>query len=396
MASDQSRRITLSDIGKEPFRLFFPEGVLAGIVGVSLWPLHFGGLISLYPGQAHARIMACGLFGGFILGFLGTAVPRMLSVPPLGPGNVLLLLALHLAMVVSLFTGHVALGDRLFLVLLGLFVVLMFRRARHRKDTPPPGFVLVGLAFLCVFAGTLLAVFQPGQDEAGAYWINLQRLLCYQGFVLLPILGVGPFILPRFFELPSPHDFPESLAPAAAWKKKAALALGAGVLIMGSFFMEVEGWFRTAHAVRFATTLVYLALEFPFHRAPRFSNALGACLRIAFAAMVGGFITIALWPAFRVSLLHLTLIGGFTVVAFTVATRVVFGHSGNLEKLRGRNRWMLVAVALMLLGMATRISGDFWPKIMVSHYTFGAMIWITGVLVWSCFVLPKVSQVDNE
>jgi len=396
MALDPSKRITLHDIGKEPFRLFFPEGVLAGILGVSLWPMHFVGLTSFYPGQAHARIMAYGLFGGFIFGFLGTAMPRMLSAPPLGLGNVLLLLGLHLSMVVSLATQQIALGDRLFLGLLGLFAVLMFRRAKQRRDTPPPGFVLVGLAFLCVSAGALLAVFQPGEDEGGAYWVNLQRLLCYQGFVLLPILGIGPFILPRFFGLLSPHDFPETMAPTAAWRKKAALALGAGGLIIASFFMEVEGWFRAAHASRFATTLVYLALEFPFHQAPKFSNALGASLRVAFTALVSGFILIALWPALRVSLLHLTLIGGFAVVAFTVATRVVFGHSGNLEQLHGRNWWMLVAVALMLLGMATRISGDFWPRTLVTHYSFGAAIWITGVLVWSCFVLPKVLQVENE
>ena len=188
--------------------------MLAGILGVSLWPLHFGGVASLYPGQAHGRLMAFGLFGGFILGFLGTAMPRMLSAPPLGIGNVLLLLGLHLSMLVCFATQHIAWGDRIFLTLLGLFALLMFRRARHRQDTPPPGFVLVGLAFLCVFAGTLLAVLQPGQDEAGAYWVNLERLLCYQGFVLLPILGVGPFILPRFFGLPSPHDFPESVVPA--------------------------------------------------------------------------------------------------------------------------------------------------------------------------------------
>ena len=396
MAVDRGKRITWSDIGKEPFRLFSPEGVLAGILGVSLWPMHFVGLTSFYPGQAHARIMAYGLFGGFIFGFLGTAMPRMLSAPPLGLGNVLLLLGLHLSMVVSLATQQIALGDGLFLGLLGLFAVLMVRRAKHRRDTPPPGFMLVGLAFLCVSAGILLAVFQPGEDEAGAYWVNLQRLLCYEGFILLPILGIGPFILPRFFGLLSPHDFPESMAPTAAWKKKAGVAVGAGVLIVASFFVELEGWFRTAHAVRFGTTLVYLALEFPFHLAPKFSNTLGASLRIAFTALVSGFILITLWPAFRVSLLHLTLIGGFAVVAFTVATRVVFGHSGNLEKLHGRNWWMLVAVALMLLGMATRMSGDFWPKIMVSHYGWGAALWIAGVLVWSWFVLPKVLRADNE
>src|SRR5436190_13615106 len=94
-----ARRIALLDIGNEPFRVFFPEGVLAGIVGVALWPFYFGGVTSFYPGQAHARIMAYGLFGGFIFGFLGTAMPRLLSAPPLGVRYVLLLLFLHFAMV---------------------------------------------------------------------------------------------------------------------------------------------------------------------------------------------------------------------------------------------------------------------------------------------------------
>ena len=105
---------------------------------------------------------------------------------------------------------------------------------------------------------------------------------------------------------------------------------------------------------------------------------------------------IAAFPAFRVSLLHLTLIGGFAVITFTVATRVVFGHSGNLEKLKSRNGWLLVAVGLMLFGMATRISGDLWPKIMAYHYIYGAVLWIAGVLLWSSCVLPKVLRVETE
>jgi len=389
-------RITFSDLGREPFRVFFPEGVLAGLVGVALWPLHFAGLVRLYPGQAHGRIMAYGLFGGFIFGFLGTAMPRLLSAPPLGTRNVLLLLGLHFAMLLSFAAQRILWGDTLFLVLLFFFLVLMIRRARHRQDTPPPGFVLVGLAFLCVASGAVLALLQPRMDESGAYWIELQKRLTYQGFVLLPILGIGPFILPRFFGLPSPHEFSEMLAPSPAWKKRAALALGSGLLILASFFIELAGWPRVGHAIRFATVTLYLALEFPFRQAPKATNALGASLRIAFTALVGGFILIALFPAFRVGLLHLTLIGGFAVITFTVATRVVFGHSGNLEKLKGRNRWLLVAVALMLIGMATRISGDFWPRIMASHYTYGAIIWIAGVLLWSSYALPKVLQVESE
>ena len=390
------RRTTFADIGKEPFRLFFPEGVLAGILGVSLWPLYFSGFNQFYPGEAHARIMAYGLFGGFIFGFLGTAMPRMLSAPVLGTRNVFVLLFLHLAMVIAFVAQKIFWGDILFLTLLLLFLGLMLSRLSRRKDTPPPGFILVGLAFLCVLTGAVIALFQPWMDDAAAYWIPLQRRLSYQGFVLLPILGIGPFILPRFFGLQSAHDFAETLKPSPAWKRKAILALCSGLLIVASFFVESEGWPRLAHGIRFATTLVYLFIEFPFRLAPKIGSSLGISLRLAFALLVSGFILITLFPAYRVGMLHLTLVGGFAVITFTVATRVLFGHSGNIEKLKGRNRWLLVAVGLMLFAMLTRISGDFWPKIMASHYIYGALIWIAGVLLWAYYALPKVLQVEAD
>jgi hypothetical protein len=43
-------RIQLADLGREPFRIFFPAAVLAGIIGVGLWPLYFGHIVTLYPG----------------------------------------------------------------------------------------------------------------------------------------------------------------------------------------------------------------------------------------------------------------------------------------------------------------------------------------------------------
>ncbi|HVV00418.1 MAG TPA: NnrS family protein, partial [Verrucomicrobiae bacterium] len=115
-----NRRIKLDDIGREPFRVFFPAGVLSGILGVALWPLYFTGCVRLYPGPAHAHIMAFGLFGAFILGFLGTALPRLLSAQPLGIGKVALLLALHLAMVASYAAQSFIWGDSIFLILLAL------------------------------------------------------------------------------------------------------------------------------------------------------------------------------------------------------------------------------------------------------------------------------------
>lgn len=388
-------RATIADYGKEPFRVFFPAGVLAGILGVALWPLHFSGIVSFYPGQAHVRLMAYGFFGAFIFGFLGTALPRMFSARPFGLRNVALLGVVYSAMVIAFAAGKIVWGDALLLVLLLLFFTIVIPRALQRKDTPPPGFVLVGLAWMCVIAGAVLAIFQT-RMELDLFWVNLQRLLSSQGFVLLPILGIGPFLLPRFFGLESTHDFPEMTRPSSAWLRKALLALMAGLAVIASFVLEARGEFRWAHGLRFATCLIYLGLEFPFSRAPKFSSSLGASLRVAFAILLAGFLTVAVFPEYRVGLLHLTLVGGFAVITFVVATRVVFGHSGNLPGLKTGNRWLLVAVGLMLFGMATRISGDFWPKIMASHYNYGALLWAAGVLIWAWKVLPKVRQVDRE
>jgi uncharacterized protein involved in response to NO len=380
---------------QEPFRLFFPQATLAGIIGVLLWPLHFWHVTEFYPGVAHVRIMVFGFFGGFIFGFLGTALPRMLSAKPFTVPEVALLLSLHTAAVTMFVAQRIFIGDVLVLVLLLVFLGCAARRFGTRKDFPPPGFVLVALAFLSVLTGSVLALVHHYHDIP-LFWVYLQRLLSTQGWVLLPMLGIGPFILPRFFGMQSAHDFPEAMTPPQAWIKKALLALATGVLILVSFVVEAGGWFRSGHALRCTVVAAYLCLELPIHTAPKAGTALGACLRIALLMLLLGLLATALFPAYRVTLLHLTLMGGFAVITFVVATRVVFGHSGKLEKLRAPNRWLFGAVGLMLLGMATRISGDLWPHVLVSHYSYGTFSWILGTLIWACFVLPGILRVEKE
>jgi uncharacterized protein involved in response to NO len=387
--------ISPAHIGKEPFRLFFPLGLLAGMIGVALWPLHFAGTYAWYPGQIHARLMAYGFFGAFIVGFLGTAMPRMLSARPLGLKNVAWLAAIHAVMIACLVGQAAAWADGLFLALLVSFGAIVLPRALRRKDLPPPGFVLVALAGVSVFAGTVLAL-AGDLREISPELLALQKLLSYQGFVLLPILGIGPFILPRFFGLQSAHEFPEMLMPSGLWKKKAALAVGAAMLIFGSFFLESFGFLRWAYAIRFAAVAAYLLMEFPFRVVPKLSNAFGITLRLAFVLLVLGLLTVAILPGYRVALLHLTLVGGFAVITFAVASRVILGHSGVGDQLKQPNRWFYLPLALLLLGMATRISGDFLPQIMASHYSYGAIAWICGALIWAVKILPNVLRRDPE
>ena len=36
------------------------------------------------------------------------------------------------------------------------------------------------------------------------------------------------------------------------------------------------------------------------------------------------------------------------------------------------------------------------PFSFISHYNYGAILWIVGVLVWAAYVLPKVLVTEDE
>jgi len=390
----EKKRITLRDLAEEPFRVFFPAAVAVGLAGVSVWPLYAAHVTDFYPGQIHARLMASGFFGGFIIGFLGTALPRMLSASSLTIWEAAALLAVYVAMAAEYLRAKIVAGDWLFLGLLALFAVCGAARFVRRKDNPPPGFVLVIFGLLCAAAGAALAIAEANSDEP--QWAPLQHLLSYQGFVLFPILGVGPFLLPRFFGLPSSHDLPEARQFSTDWLRKAGAAGAVAAAILLSFYMEFAGWHRLGPALRFVAAAVYIVFQIPVFRAAKVKNAFSLTLKIAFGLLLAGFAGAVVIPSQRVGLLHLTLIGGFAAITFAVATRVIFGHSGRLAEMAKPNRWFLWTLGVIWFAMLTRISGDFLPKIQMSHYAYGGAVWIIGVVIWALKVLGKVTEKEDE
>lgn len=380
--------------GDEPYRVLFPAGALAGVVGVALWPLHVEGIVAVYPAVAHARIMAFGLFGGFIAGFLGTALPGILGAPRLGARRVGLLVAAHVAMVAAFAAGATAAGDALFALFLALLAAPLLRALRARRSAPPPGFVLVGLGAACAVAGVALALVGH-VAPLGRFGAVLQRLLAYQGFVLLPILGVGPFLLPGILAPPAAGGAPVSLGPVPSWRRKAREALIVGALILASFVVEAAGLTRAGHALRLAVVGAYAVATIPALRASGRGGAPALATRLAFVSLFAGLAAVVAWPAQRTALLHLMLAGGFGVITFVVAMRVAWIHAGQQDRLGDRHRWLLGAVGLMLFGMATRVSGDFLPTIRLTHYAYGAVVWIAGVAVWAAYVVPRLRVVGQ-
>ncbi len=385
--SHQRAQERLQVWASEPFRVFFPLAVLAGVLGVGLWPLYFAELIPFYPGMNHTRLMAFGFFGGFVLGFVGTALPRLLDAPGLKAWELGLLGSLFLALCGFHVCGATVWGEGA-MVLCWLFILVCFGpRVVRGKDLPPPGFVLVLLGVLGALVGGGVSLYEHG-NETSAEWLIWRQLLEFQGFTLLPLMGAGGFILPRMLGLPERQSFPVMRHPSREWWRQFGIAAGAGGLVLLTFWIELQGRFVVAYQLRFWVVVGYLTWQVPWHQA-RPGSSVGNSLRFGLGCVGAGLLLVSCFPAWRVAFLHLSLGIGFVLVALMVGARVVFGHGDRLPALDGKRRWIRWVLGLIVVAVTSRMIGDWIPKIMVSHYVYGAIFWSAAVVIWWWFVFVR-------
>jgi len=381
----------------EPFRLLFPLGILFGLVGVLLWPAYQWGLIETYPMLMHTRIMIECFLAAFVIGFLGTAFPRLIEVPKVRGFEVCgYALGLIAVCGLHLLSKHLW-GDLLFLITLGGFFVGLGLRVRLRKDMPPPAFVLVLLGQLCALAGTICLLVSGAWPNGSATYEFYQagRLLLYQGFLLFPVMGVGAFLLPRFFDLPNKQSLPESLTPSPEWWAQARFAMFCGGLGLLSFVLEFFGYLRVAYVIRAAAVLLYFWREVPIHKAKFSQGTLTRLIWIALFSIPLGYLAMAILPTRQVSLLHIVFITGFGLLTLTVATRVIFGHGGRSDRFKSKLWSMRGVAALIILAMVTRVSADWMPDLRLSHYAYAGLAWAAAALIWVAYVLPGVRHPDD-
>src|SRR5262245_16446986 len=282
---------------EEPFRIFFPLGLFLGAIGVALWPLFVWHAVEFYPAQAHVRLMIEGLMGSFIIGFLGTAGPRLLDASPLSARETSALFALQIVSAFLHFSQKQAVGDIVFLTLLLLFAGMMAKRVGARTDLLPPPFVLVLFGLLNAIAGIFLITAAKSRTN-GAFANQLGSLMLNQGFVLFPILGVGAFFFPRLLggANPKPADLRFAMT---LWIKRAVIAILTALVIWISFVLEAFGWMRTAALVRGVTTVAYFVIQGRLLEKPGGPPFLANCFRLGALLLVTGLLLPAALPGYR-------------------------------------------------------------------------------------------------
>lgn len=380
---------SLRIFSEEPFRIFFPTGLFLGMTGVSLWLLFYFGAGVPYPGVSHARLMIEGFMGSFVLGFLGTAGPRILSASPLSLREVAVIFTLDLLAAGFHAADAHQIGDVCFVACLFVFIFAGVNRFRKRKDCPPPNFALVMLGLLSGIAGAALVAYSENAQYSRPYQFG--SALLNQGFILLPVLGVSPFFLARLLDLPLP-EAAESRAFPPGWLRQAAFAAFIGVAVTGSFLIDIFNFPKAAGCVRLGAIVIYLVVRMPF----RGRSFLASCLRTGVMSILLGLAVAAFLPNYRIGALHIVFITGFSFMVFTVAIRVIFGHSGNAALFQKRLPFFVISGLLLFVAMLSRLTADLAPHARIIHLIAAAICWLLASLLWMTKVIPKVTVTESN
>ena len=387
---------------EDPFRLFFPSGLIVAMWGVFMWPAFYFDWLSFYPGLAHARLMIFGFMTALVCGFLGTAGPRILEASPLSLRELFLLYGAWLVGMIAYSMNALLVGDCALLVagLIGAF--LAGGRIRKRKDLPPPAFVLVLLGlFSAAVALSLHIALQlgglPGID--GFVVQELARLLGYEAYLLLPVLGIGLFLIPRFGGLAPAQQTPDSRVPNAEWVRQALIAGGFGVFILATYGMQVfvdgVGW--EAGVVRFIVVVSWVVLRLPLRFRKEATGTIGRLARASVFFVLLGVLVSSWWNgSHAIAARHLLLLGGYGLLGLCVVSWVVLAHSGCKETAKRPNWAIRLAGFWVLVALGTRLVGGYMESIRESHYIYAAFAWCLGIICLLWILWPRFWVVEKE
>lgn len=388
--------MTWHDLRREPYRLFFPLGVVSGCLGVGHWLALGLRWIPTGSGFFHASVQLNAYMMGFILGFLMTALPRFASAPPSSTSELLAALALFAGQVLAAAGGWWVVAQSCQAGLLVFLAVFAGRRFAGRTVSvhPPTEFVWVPLALLLGLIGSALL----GLGQGGfipSRWLGLARPLAQQGFTLGIVVGVAGFMAPRLMgtAMPPAVMTPQQ-ATAVRWRR-IRWHLAAGAVFTGSFVLEGAGRVQSAYVLRALVLTGVLTWTTRWYRRPAAQETYVRLLRMSLWMIVLGVWSAALLPAYRVAMLHAVFIGGLSLMTFAVGTMVIFSHAGEGAALRRPMRVLRIVAADILIAAIARISADTQPNAYFTLLAIASGAWLAAAMTWLIVMWPRLLRISS-
>lgn len=364
----------------EPYRLFFPIGILLLFVGVSIW------LPSLaneeyYPLELHRMLMINGFMGFCIAGFLMTAIPQFSKTDSaLGIEVLLYFLGSMAAMGVNMYRDYVTPG-----LPIAIQAALLLRfvgvRIFKRQQNPPFSFIFVVFGLIIwMVAGIFENQLIPDAFQHEAFFTFL-------------ILGIGTRLIPGLLGhveiVKSQREIYEK-APSILKSVPATFYLKLCMLLASYFVEDMMG-----NILRFAVILWIAVKYWKILKKPTFKTAHAKAIW-AFAWLFTLYPLLPiLWEDGDVHGKHALFITGVTLITFLVATRVIRAH-GSLSKELESHKGLLIFVGLIILASSTRVTAILMPDGYYGHLTYSAFVLIVAIIVWLGILFKYRNSKDED
>jgi uncharacterized protein involved in response to NO len=99
---------------------------------------------------------------------------------------------------------------------------------------------------------------------------------------------------------------------------------------------------------------------------------------------------VAIAPRYRIDLLHVLFIGGFSLLILAVGTRVTLSHGGH-GLASERSSWPLrIGVGTGLIAMLARVGAPFSGLTYFAHLAWAGILWIGGMLFWGFYLVRLI------
>jgi hypothetical protein len=240
--------------------------------------------------------------------------------------------------------------------------------------------------------GLIALLWGAGFGTDSSYMVYFTRLVAYQGFLLVPLIGVGSLLYPRFFGAPG-NPAPTVSRPGLG-RHAAIVSI---FVILVSFAVEASGLVRTGNLVRLAGFGAWVGLSLPAEiwkgKAPS-TRPWG--LRIALFSIALSFLLRALAPVWLFAFEHVLFLAGFGLAMLITADRVATGHGGDPMILFGKSKIWRWIVWTLLLVAATRAAADLIPTMRISHYIYAAVFWVFAVVLWGFLHRRHLTRVNDD
>jgi uncharacterized protein involved in response to NO len=388
-----------------PHRFFFLTGVIqtavialwwAWVLAARAWTIVPAPAAAIAPTSLHALVMLCGFAPFFMFGFLFTAGPRWLSVPPPAPSAWRppgVLAALAALALVPLEVAGMASGPFLLRLAAGAYAAgwlwlafLFYRliRASEARDKLHP--ILV-LGALCAGASVVAAFALFG--EVAHAWVKGAGLWVF----LLPVFVTVCHRMIPFFTA-SAVPFVDAFRPSWLLVAMIGAPVAHGVLEG----MGQAAWTWTVDLPA-AALMLWLTIRWGFMQS--LSNRLLAMLHVGFVWYGIGFLlagahsllVLAGFPGLPLGSLHAFAIGFASSLLMAMVTRVTCGHSGRTLAADGLTWglfWLLQLTAVVRIGAGIG-SDPAWLAV-------AGLLWSGALVPWCAKYAPAYwrARVDGR